>query len=715
MDVKRFFILFKRYVWVLIIVPVVAATITYFLCKNLPKEYESEVQIATGIVDQSKQVTNQGQSDYFKLTQQFSNIIEKMKMRKIMSILSYNLIIHDLENSKTAFRKPSIKIDSLSASDKIELTNLFKQKLLEKGEITILDNQGKYKLYDILGSMGYDEGSINKKLAIFRPDNSDFINIQFTSENPLLSAYLVNTLAKEFINNYSIEVYNNQSNSIILLDSLLKKKELDMNTKNNALKDFKMKNGVLNLDAQSETVYAQISQYEERKAQALRDIQANQGALSAINSKLGGRGDINSGSGINVSNSLIINLKNQLKSANDQYIDGGFKLADKRKIDSLQVLMNSQSLKNSDNNVVDPLVAKQSLIQQKLTLEISTEQVKNTISSIDKELGKLKAQYSTMVPFDAGIQNYERDAEIATKDYMAALDRTNQTRTEQNTGLRLQIAQIGLPSPPQSSKAIILVAMAGIASFALCFIVLLVLFLFDRSIYSPAQLVKEAGSRVIGSLNLVVQENKDPKVIWNTENPQLDYEIYKDLLRSIRFEIDKVLTNEKCKILGVTSLNSGEGKSFISSSLVYAFAMTGKKVLLISSNEETTGKSLSPQLIPSQFADTFSVKNDVQAENLITVYNSKGHNSSLLETQSVKNLNTGFDVLKNEFDFIVIDINSMKEVNKAKEWLSFTDRSIAIFGYGNTITDGDRESVNYLQNQPGFMGWILNKVKEKGS
>lgn len=713
MDIKRFLKLLKRYIWILLLLPVIAAAITYFLSKNLPKEYKSEVQISTGLVDQSKQLTSQSQNDYFKTSQQFSNIIEKLKMRKIMSILSYNLIIHDLENPKATFRKYSPKVDSLSAAQKTEIVGLYKQKLAARSPITVYDNKGKYKLYDILGSMGYDETSVNKKLSIFRPESSDFVNIEYISENPLLSAYLVNTLATEFISNFSLDVYTNQSNSISLLDSLLKKKETEMNAKNNALKNFKMKNGVLNLDAQSATVYAQISQYEEKKAQAIRDIQSNQGALSVINDKLRGKGDPYGAGTVVEDNNAILNLKNQLKVANDRYIDGSFKMSDKHKVDSLQALLASQSVRNSDKNIVDPQISKQSLIQQKNALDISMQQTKNTISSIDKELASLKAQYSTMVPFDAGIQNYERDAEIATKDYMAALDRTNQGRTEQNTGLKLQVAQIGLPGSAQPSKSIIFVALAGIATFMLCFVALVVLFLLDRAIYNSAQLARETGSPVIGTLNLIKHANRDPGTIWKDDGSNVDYNVYKDLLRSLRFEIDKAFTTDKAQILGITSLHGGAGKSLLSSSLIYAFAMTGRKVLLISSEQETIEKSASQKLIPSEFVETFIVKKETQTEDLITVFNSKSNSSSLLETQSTENLRHGFDVLKKEFDLIIIDINNLKEINKAKEWLLFADKSIAVFEYGGIITEDDKDGIDYVKTLPGFMGWILNKVKEK--
>ncbi|MCH5685113.1 hypothetical protein LWM68_13170 [Niabella sp. W65] len=41
----------------------------------------------------------------------------------------------------------------------------------------------------------------------------------------------------------------------------------------------------------------------------------------------------------------------------------------------------------------------------------------------------------------------------------------------------------------------------------------------------------------------------------------------------------------------------------------------------------------------------------------------------------------------------------------------FTDKSIAVFGAGNKITEGDMSFIKYLSTQKGFLGWVLNKVK----
>ncbi|MNK87851.1 Chain length determinant protein [compost metagenome] len=712
MDIKAFLKVLNKYKWILICVPVIAAAATYFLVKNLPNEYSSEAQIATGLIDQSKQVAAGNQNnDFFKVSQQFSNIIERMKMRRIMSILSYHLILHDLENPKESFKPYSKKIDSLSGTETQEVIRLYKERLLNKEVITIADNKGKYQLYDIIGSMGYNKEDIEKKLNIYRPENSDFINVDYLSENPNLSAFVVNTLSTEFIRSYGQDVNINQNNSIELLDSLLRKKETAMDQKNSALKDFKMKNGVLNLDKQSEIVYAQISQNEERKAQALRDIQSNQSAIADIEAKLRGRGDSFTGINSGVDNRAIVNLRNQLRIANSAYIDGGFKPSDKERMDSLTRQIDRLSTRISDNNVTDPQASKQTLIQQKLALETVVSQARGSIASIDRELAVLKSKYNTMVPFDAGIQNYERDAELATKDYMAALDSYNQTRTDQNIALKLQIAQIGLPGLPLPSKGILYVALAGASSFFICFTVLLAFFLLDNTIHTSKQLAAATQSPVLGSLNLLPGTHMSVRNIWTDESQNVNHDLYKDLLRSLRFEISAMMEKDDSKILGITSLNGGEGKSFIASSLAYAFAMTGKKILLIGGDSTPITKSTTKEIAVQQNFETFLIKKEIQTEDLITVLNKNINNNSLLEIQNIKNLKAGFEVLRKEFDLIIVDVNSLIDLNIAKEWLLFVEKKIAVFEAGNVISDQDKEVIEYIKSQPDFKGWILNKTR----
>lgn len=709
MDIKSFLKLVNRYKWLLIIVPIIAATVTYFLTKNLPKQYSSEVRISTGLLDPSKKLISTETTDFFRVSQQFSNIIEKLKAKKITNLLSYNLMIHDLQTPNDAFRSYSQQLDSLNEDQRIELLSLLKNKLLKKSILTLADNKGKYRLYDIIESMGYGEEALTDKITISHVENSDYITIAFVSENPDLSAYVVNTLASEFITNYSADISTNQNASIVMLDSLLRKKEQLMNEKNNALSNFKRTKGVLNLNEQSATVYSQISEYEAQRAQALRLIQSNQGAIAVIESKLKGSDPYVKGSTRN-DNQEIVRLKRQLEIANANYIDNNFNPKDQKKIDSLSRLLSVKSATNIDENVLDPRTSKQSLVQQKLSLEIALQQAKSSIRTLDNQLSTLRARYQSMVPFDADIQNYEREAELATKDYMAALDIYNNSQTKQKMGLQLEIDQEGLPGNPEPSKEILYIAGSGFGSLVLCMGFLFLLFITDRSIVTMGQLELATKSRALGQINFVEGSDKSIKSIWADNSGNSNYDTFKDLLRSFRFEIGNKMDADGSKILGITSLIDGEGKTFISYSLAYAFAMTGKKILLIADDQPVI-KSETKAISTSQNFQKFLIKKEVHVDDLITFMNKSTEKNSLLEIQNVNNLRAGFEVLRKEFDLIIIDINSLSEMNITKEWLLFAEKTICVYESGRALTEGDKKYLEYIKKHPGFVGWVLNKQK----
>lgn len=398
MDINAFLRVVSRYKWILICVPILAAVGTYFIAKELPKQYKSQARISTGIIDPSQQLAMSSSSDYFSQSQRFGNIMEMMKMKKMMSILSYNLILHDLEFPKQAFKEPSEELKKLTEQDKQALISIFQEKLKSGAILSLEDNEGKYKLLDLLTSMGYSPKNFEKKLEINRQDNSDFIDVEYTSENPKLSAFVVNVFSEEFMYQYGVSVHSNQNNSIALLDSLLREKEKVMNAKNAALKDFKMRNGVLNVDAQSSLVYGQISSNEELKATAIREIQSLTGAIAGIDQRLNESITSTERKNTIADNSEIVSLRQQIDLANARYIDNNFNAQDKAKLDELQKKLTLLMANSTASSTPDPRTDRQGLISQKRQLQLQLDIAKNSLNSINQELEEAKEGTTAWFP-----------------------------------------------------------------------------------------------------------------------------------------------------------------------------------------------------------------------------------------------------------------------------------------------------------------------------
>lgn len=695
--------------WLVIFVPIVCAVLTFFLVKDLPQEYRSNVQLSTGITDRSQEILSGDRLDYFRVSQQFGNVIELMKTRRVLNILSLDLVLHDLQNPSSAFSKLPEEVLELSPQELEEVISIFKAKQLHNDFVTTQDNQ-EYPLFDWVKSMGYDEKVISENLSIYRHGESDFINIEYISENPHLSAFAVNTFASEFIDYYHGVTSTSRRSTLALLDSILQDKKVSMDEKNNQLKNFKSGSGVLDLSAQSDILYQQIAEQENRRSQLMGEIQSLQGGIRSINEQLNS-GNFDSGNTVKVNNE-IIQLGKQLDQANKRYFENNFSPADKRIIDSLEMLRTAKIAAMSRQSTVNKEELRTGLLKDKSDLEVALASANNTMSTINDELVALRARFGAMMPADAGVQNLQRETELAIKEYTDAMDRYNQAALENSAMLNLTVVESGFPGLPEPSKVIHLTIASWFASLVFILTVLLILFLLDHSINTSSQLAAATGKLVIGGVNYIRESERDLREIWDENNPTEDYVFYRDLLRSLRFELDNSLSLSNEKVIGITSLSDGEGKTFLTSSLAYAFALINKKVLLIGNSYPNLTELISnKQQDENQKFESFLVKKEIKTEDMITVLSKNPDNKSLLEIKGSDGLVMAFDMLKKEFDIIIIDLSSLRSTNQVKEWLSFTDKSVAVFEAGNKISTQDREFLKHLDNHQGFLGWVINKVQ----
>jgi uncharacterized protein involved in exopolysaccharide biosynthesis len=728
LNLKEFIKYAKRFKWLLILIPLICVIATYFMVKTLPRQYKSEALVSTGLTSQFQDAALNAEQnmDYFKLSQQFGNLLEMIKSKKRISLLSYKLILHDLQNPDEAFKPYSDEIKKLSPDEIRQAISEYQERYQANTLISVADN-GKIKLYDILKSTGYDDKSISEKLDVFRNGESDFIKIVFTSPNPRLSVFVVNTLSTDFINYYTGLTQNNQKQSLAALDTIVRAKQSELQKKNSALINSSISAasrdaGASSARQQADFVNQQISEAQSQKAAVIRNISSLQGAIAEVNNKLSGSGGYVTPS-TSKDNSEIINIDNQLAAANKRWVNNNFRAEDKATIDSLQRVKSRIIARGGEQSGGNVTAIRQGLINDKIKLENDLAAAKSTLTAIEQQLAKLgparSGGSSAGVVLDNGVQSaLARDAEMAAKEYADAQAMLEQTNMLTKAGIRLNLAEPGLPQLPEPSKNILYVGLSGVSSFLVCLFTLFVVFMLNTTINDPKHLEAATGQKVIGSLNLIEEEDKDLRTIWEDEQNVLSYSVYKDLLRSLRFELLEELSGDN-NVLGITSLLDGEGKSFIAGGLSYAFAMMGKNVLLISNDHQgltslvtnQKGKKNNNTGDRNQVFESFLVKKEIQIEDRITILNRKNSNSSLLELKDGNSLVAGFNILKETFDIIIIDINSAQDLHNVKEWLMFTDKSIAVFGAGNKITEGDMSFIKYLSTQKGFLGWVLNKVK----
>lgn len=710
MELNKFFKLVYKKKYVFVIIPLITVIITYFLVRKLPDTFKSHARISTGIVDQSSQIlSSSDMSQEYKIAQQFSNLLEVFNLKRVFDQLSFQLILHDLTDKKP-FRPQSKLIKQIGPQARAHAIDVFTQRLKTKEPLSLWDaDQNGLNL--LLISMGYDEQTLQKKIISYRVNNSDFIDVQVESENPFLSAFMLNVLCKEFLDYYSGYTRANQLKAVNFLDTLLKQKYESMNSKMKLLRDYKIQNRILNLNEQAKSLYAQITDYETRLQIANKDVESFNVAINGIDAKFTPKDRKYLESTIVAVNQAVVNTREQLKNVTNELIKSNYDKKIQSKQDSLKALLDEQVLISTDKLLVSPFSNKQSLIQQRITLEVSRDLANGSIKSINDEIERLNKKFDLLVPHEAMIQNYEGAVDVAGKEYLEILNKFNRTTYETSLGMQLRQIEMAMPGPAQPSKKLLLVILSGIISFVFCFVVFFTIFYLDNSVQNSIDLANQTGNPVLSFLPIINTSMLDLSSLSNGDEVNRNTIAFKNLLRSLRFEVVQCMGDKK--MIVVTSLHNGEGKSLISLGLAYALSMVNKKVLLIDGNFDEpsiTQISNSTNFLEDYLKNRISVS-EIFKNGKVSIMGNRGGDTSLFEFCDESIVIPKFNYLRDVFDIIIVEIPSLDRLNKSREWIVVTDKILGVFSSGDTIKSGHKQHIQFLNKLDNkFIGWVLNKV-----
>jgi succinoglycan biosynthesis transport protein ExoP len=712
MEITNFFKLLKKYRLILIFLPLATIVVSFYFVKKLPDNYVSHAQIATGIIDASRHLLDKDANTNVQEQQvlsEFSNLMAIMKLKKMVNQVSYSLIIHDLKNPNAPFRKPSKQLAEMHEYEREQALKVFQYKF-DHLEALLLYNKQESTLNELLRSMKYDDVSLRKELLIFRDDESDFISVSFDSENPQLSATVVNVLCTQFISYYTQTVKKNESNAVAFLSELLDQKRNALNNKTTQLQKYKIDNGILNLDEQSKAIFSQILVYNDKKQEAEKNIASFEGALKTINGKFEPSDRKYLESTISKYNQAITTTQDELHNIQNRYIRSNYDPKYKPALDSVQKALASEINQSSDKYISSPLVAKDDLVKQKLTLEVSRDLAKYSIQSINSELSDLNTKFARLVPFDAKVKTYDFDIDIASKEYLEVLNKYNETNLKSNFSIKLIQVEIAAPEAPEPSKKMLLIGLSAVAVLFVCLFVLFLLFYLDDTIKEPAELVNKTQLPLLGYLNRVHGSNLDLRKLWEVENRDKMRQ-YKELLRSIRFEIDQELRGEK--VIAVTSMGAHDGKTVFATSLAYSYSMINKKVLLIDGNFDNPAltQATQPTLFLEEYFKNTPFNNVEISSSTSNVLGNHAGDVTLLEIGDEVFIKSRFDNLRSKYDIIIIDTAPLSSLNKSKEWLLFANKTIAVFEANRSLTNAQKAHLAFLKNLGSkFGGWVLNKA-----
>ena len=219
-----------------------------------------------------------------------------------------------------------------------------------------------------------------------------------------------------------------------------------------------------------------------------------------------------------------------------------------------------ENVKTMINEVVNSMRA---------SLEIEKEDLKERYAEVEKEIQKLPKKELQMVAIE---RNYRIDDNYYTfflqKRAEAEIQKASNTPDNTILDKARTISTVNAKKKKNNNTT----------AFALALLIPLGLViaseLLNNKIRSPKDLQKLSPFRLIGTVRHAKSQN--PTLV--RDHPRSSYA---EMLRSIRTRMEFIVKRKDKMVVAVTSTESGDGKTFLSSNLASLFSMTGKKTLLM--------------------------------------------------------------------------------------------------------------------------------------
>jgi len=728
-----FRVLLKRK-WLIIGAALLATFIAYFFTRNEEKKYRSIAQVSTGFTISDEIKVGNENFSFYEADTKFNNAIVTATSPSVISLLSYTLILHDLQSPRpfTALNAEKKKSGLYQEMDQQKATSILENKLETMGILTSFKPDEK-KLLELIKLYGYDYKTIYNSLNVFRLQRTDYIQIEYTSPNPELSAFVVNATFQQFLRYYKNVRSNKSQESIDTLQSLLEKKKQALDEKNKLLQS----EGVVDVGQENGSKLELIMNLET----TLTEEKNKQTRLTLNLQRLNQRLNAPAGTSNNTDNSSrnnddLLSLRKQRDDAYAAYVNSGSgDPALLKKYNQLKQDYQNRILSSSGDNPTNsgrtnnPELSRAELLDKKSDAELDLQATTANIESIQSKINSLKGTLVRDASKSAAVESLIKDVELANKDYLEAKQKYNDamdvTSSSVNNFRQILVGQPAIE--PEPSKRMLIVGISGFSVFIIGILIIVVLAYLDSSIKTPEIFARVVGLKMIGMVNFMSLKQKSlADLVANRDHSddtvdRNNLNVFRESLRKLRYEIEM----SGKKIFLFTSTKKGEGKTTLIQALSYSMSMSKKRILIIDTNfcnnDLTIALNADPileKIHPNRMdgnsrALLEQVRNAAKDVGAGTVFaiGSQGGDYTPSEILPRENLLKHLNALTADYDYIFLEGPPLNDFSDSKELAQFAEGIIGIFSATNMIRQIDKQSLNFFRELNGkFTGCILNKV-----
>lgn len=565
------------------------------------------------------------------------------------------------------------------------------------------------------------------------------VRISVIHSDPRLAAALANAVANAYINDQMESTYDATRQASVWLQSRIDELQQQSAAADKAAQDFMTRHNLVESGNQSfadQQLAALNSQLIAQRASVSQLLTRYQHLQALIDSK-----NLDAVASESLNNSIINGLRSRYLEVSKRR-DEFAKLVGP---DHLQVKDLDQQLAEYSKLMFDEL----SRIAQgaKSDYEVANAQQKSLETQVAEQMAANEGSNSVK----AQLADLQRQAKTFSDLHQNYLTRYQQLTQQQTFPVGdaqiLNHAEVpGAPSSPQKTRtlamSLILGLLAGAAGAAL-------LEFRDRVFRTGDQIREELGLEFFGNLpllsnsRLTIRRRKKRTGTEDQEESEEEVErkvseeaqimshslrhpisSFAETLRSAKVGIDLALSDQDCRIIGVTSLLPGEGKSTVAKNFASLLAQQGAKTLLI--DADLRHPALSRSLIeePDVPGLLDIVLDQRPLHEMLAREASSGlmflpsgyrsqvtHTSDILASAGARSL---LGTASKIFSYVVVDLPPIGPVVDAKAAASQVSAFVFVVEWGKTAKQAVRAALaNSPEVKSKCVGVVYNKVDER--
>jgi succinoglycan biosynthesis transport protein ExoP len=555
------------------------------------------------------------------------------------------------------------------------------------------------------------------------------IEVGFQSKSPGGAAQIANAVVEAYIRDQLDAKFQATGRATAWLwDRIAELKEQSANAER-AVEDFKDKNNMISADGRlvNEQRVGELSSQLVLAKKRTAEAQARFDRIQTIL-----RGDtVDATVTDSLNNSVVTRLR-------EKYLDNANKEADW----SARFGPNHLAAANLRNQMKGILASiREELVRLGETYKSDLEIAKLNQEAAEKELAGAVAQSQEANQVKVTLRQLESSAKTYRTQYDSLLQKYTETQQQQSFPITearmITAAEPGFKSSPVTGRVLSFAIFGGLLLGAGIGWLREFWYRVFRTNKQVEAILGKDSIALLPRLPKTKKPRRDQPTGSESDDPRMvarghdlswtvieaPFSRYAEEVRSIKLAIDVNRGVETNKVVGFTSSMPEEGKSTTSTAVALLAAQANARVILIDC--DLRNPALSRHLAPRATIGLLEVLSgnasldDAICRDPVTnlafmpaVLKSPLANSSeLLASDAMKNL---FEQLREQFDYIVVDLSPLVPIVDVRSALSFVDAYVLIIEWGTTSVDTVQRAVHSARAvSDKVIGVVLNKVDFK--